>query len=116
MLHDNASGNAEELAQDFMGRGLKSTVRTLDDFDLEGATGPEDCYFGGVHEQAGRKSGKLQADPAEASVSRSSIVRVGRCEVLRFRHGRPTYSQSCVAAAGFDTHHPAAWQNHHQRC
>ena len=106
VLHDSASGNAQVMAknlvQDLIARGLKSTVRA-GGLRARGATGPGDCYLGGVQEQAARISGQLQADPAEAPVSKSAIVLAGRCEVLHFRLGDSTYSQSCVAAAGFDT-------------
>ena len=86
VLHDSEE-LAKNLVQDLIARGLTSTMRTLDNFELEELP-DQKIVLGGVHEQAGRISDQLQADPAEAPVSGSAVVRAGRCEVLRFRPER----------------------------
>ena len=104
VLHGSASGNAEELAKslmrDLIALGLQSFVRMLEKFR------PEDCHLGGVHVRAGRISGQLQADPAEAPVSRSAMAWAGRFEVQRFRRGRlhllPVLRGRCRLLLGAD--------------
>ena len=107
VLHDSASGNAQVMAknlvQDLIARGLKSTVRTLEDFELEVLPDQETVIL--VVSRS-----RLHAYPASCKQIRLKLqcpnlplFWLAGVKFCIFGLGDSTYSQSCVAAAGFDT-------------
>eukprot|EP00435_Cladocopium_sp_Y103_P017058 s3392_g4.t1 len=107
VLYGSESGNAEEqaknLMQDLIARGLKATVSSLDDFEFEELPNQKimilvvsTCGLGEYPANCKQTWLKLQS----ADLPMSWLSGVKFCV---FGLGDSTYSQFCVAAAGFDT-------------
>ena len=107
VLYGSETGNAEEqaknLMQDLIARGLKSTVSSLDDFEFEELPNQKivilvvsTCGLGEYPANCKQTWLKLQSP----DLPMSWLAGVKFCV---FGLGDSTYSQFCVAAAGFDT-------------
>ena len=107
VLYGSESGNAEEqaknLMQDLIARGLKAAVSSLDDFEFEELPNQKimilvvsTCGLGEYPANCKQTWLKLQS----ADLPMSWLSGVKFCV---FGLGDSTYSQFCVAAAGFDT-------------
>ena len=107
VLYGSESGNAEEqaknLMQDLIARGLKATVSSLDDFEFEELPNQKimilvvsTCGLGEY--PANCKQTWLKLQSADLPMSWLSGVKFAV-----FGLGDSTYSQFCVAAAGYDT-------------
>eukprot|EP00434_Breviolum_minutum_P033364 symbB.v1.2.029522.t1/scaffold3242.1/size60447/3 len=107
VLYGSESGNAEEqaknLMQDLIARGLKATVSSLDDFEFEELPNQKimilvvsTCGLGEYPANCKQTWLKLQSQ----DLPMSWLSGVKFCV---FGLGDSTYSQFCVAAAGFDT-------------
>jgi len=107
VLYGSESGNAEEqaknLMQDLIARGLKATVSSLDDFEFEELPNQKimilvvsTCGLGEYPANCKQTWLKLQS----ADLPMSWLSGTKFCV---FGLGDSTYSQFCVAAAGFDT-------------
>eukprot|EP00913_Durusdinium_trenchii_P035137 g32871.t1 len=107
VLYGSETGNAEEqaknLMQDLIARGLKATVSSLDDFEFDELPNQKililvvsTCGLGEYPANCKQTWLKLQS----ADLPMSWLAGVKFCV---FGLGDSTYSQFCVAAAGFDT-------------